>query len=424
MGRVSHWGIWHDAYADPESSLSRRLRLVQGFVTAYLDETAPRPVRVVSLCAGEGRDLLEVLAGRTDAHRVTATLLELDPALADRARASATAWPGVTVRTGDAGDPGEYAGLPPADLVLLCGVLGNIADADVEHMLAALPALCADGARVVWTRTRRAPDLTPSVRKWLQEEGFREVALTPVTDSLAAVGVADLESRPAGVSLGTERLFTFLTAVGGGTNAETLAVYEQRADLYRQAVEGTGQVSGWQKEFLDQVVGRLPAGARVLELGSGTGHDAAYLRARGLAVQPSDAVSAFVAQMREKGLDPVRLNALTDDLGGPWSAVVASAMLLHLTPGELGQVLDRLHTSVEPGGVLAATVKEGDGFGWSSHKLGLPRYFTYWRPEPLRALLHQHGWRVEWMERRRGANDEWLLVFAHRDDHGADRPAS
>ena len=413
---MSHWETWHDAYADPDSALSRRLRVVQGFIATVLDETAPRPVRVVSLCAGEGRDLLEVLARRGDGDRVTATLVELDPELADRARSASQGLPGIEVRTADAGDPGVYTDLPPADLVLLCGVLGNVSDADVEHTIAALPALCADGARVVWTRTRRPPDLTPSVRRWLSDNGFDEVAFASVPGSLAAVGVADLRSRPVGASLGTERLFTILDTAGGGTNAATLAVYEQRADLYRQAAEATGNVSPWHQEFLDHVVGRLPAAARVLELGSGTGHDAAYLIARGLAVQPSDAVSAFVAQMRERGLYPVRLNALTDDLGGPWAAVVASAMLLHLTPGELGQVLDRLHTSVEPGGVLAATVKEGDGFGWSSHKLGLPRYFTYWRPAPLHTLLEQHGWRVEWLERRSGAHDDWLLVVATRAD--------
>lgn len=420
---MSHWQTWHDAYADPDSSLSRRLRLVQGFVADFLDETAPRPVRVVSLCAGEGRDLLEVLAGRADADRVTATLVELDPQLARQARASAAALPGVEVRTGDAGDPGRYADLPPADLVLLCGVLGNVSDEDVEHVVSVLPALCADGARVVWTRTRRPPDLTPSVRTWLSEREFREVSFQPVPDSQAAVGVADLVSRPANAHLGDQRLFTFLDSEDdGAANAATLAVYEQRADLYL-ATLGSGPA--WHREFLDTIAARLPTGARVLELGSGTGRDARYLADRGLAVQPSDAASAFLDIMRRDGLDPVRLDVLTDltdltdlidDVGGPWDAVVSLAMLLHLSPAQLADVLDRLHTAVRPGGLLALTVKEGDGFGWSSHKLGLPRYFTYWRPAPLRTLLEQHGWRVESLEQRQGARDQWLLVVARRAD--------
>ncbi len=417
---VTHWQTWHDAYADPESSLSRRLRTVQGFVRDWLDETAPRPVRVVSVCAGDGRDLLEVLAARADPHRVTATLVELDPALADRARAAAAGLSGVEggarveVRTADAGDPSAYAGLPPADLVLLCGVLGNVSDTDVAHVISVLPALCADGARVVWTRTRRAPDLTPSVRTWLTAAGFAEVAFAPVEDSLAAVGVADLVRPGPTAPLGDVRLFTFLDAAGGGTNAATLASYEQRADRYRAGLSDTP--APWHRAFLDSLVRRLPDGARVLELGSGPGRDAAYLLERGVQLQPSDAVTAFLDQMRERGLDPVRVDVLTDDLGGPWAAVLASAVLLHLTPGELAVALDRAHTAVEAGGLLAVTLKEGDGYGWSDHTLGLPRYFTYWRPAALRTLLEQHGWRVETMDQRDGSRDAWLLVVARRED--------
>ena len=74
---MSYWQSWHGAYADPESGLSRRLRTIQEQIGTWLDETAPRPVRVLSICAGDGRDLLGVLASRPDATRVSATLVEL-----------------------------------------------------------------------------------------------------------------------------------------------------------------------------------------------------------------------------------------------------------------------------------------------------------------------------------------------------------
>ena len=261
---VTHWEAWHGAYADPTSSLSRRLRVVQDHLRRFLDETAPRPVRVLSLCAGEGRDLLEVLAERDDAHRVAATLVELDPGLADRARASAAAFPGVEVRTADAGDPETYAGDPPADLVLLCGIFGNVSDADIEHTVAAVPALCAPRARVIWTRTRRPPDLTPQVREWFTHNGFREVAFDPVPDSMAAVGVAELVTPPPS-GLGHGRLFTFVPT---SSNARTLEVYEQHADRYRSSL---GTAPDWHIAFLDHVAASLPPEASVLELGSGTG---------------------------------------------------------------------------------------------------------------------------------------------------------
>jgi hypothetical protein len=206
---VTHWQSWHVDYADPESSLSRRLRIVQRHLHAWLDLTSPRPVRVLSLCAGDGRDLLEVLRARPDRDRVCGTLLELDAGLADRARGFAATLPDIVVRCTDAGEPEAYAGLPAADLLLLCGVLGNISDDDVRRTLSVLPALCSPGARVIWTRTRREPDLTPWVRALLRDKGFREVAFEPVPESLAAVGVADLVAS-AEVMLPAERLFTFV----------------------------------------------------------------------------------------------------------------------------------------------------------------------------------------------------------------------
>ena len=79
MSSSTDWDAWHDDYADPASPLSERLRVVQGQIAEWLDESAPGPVTVLSSCAGDGRDLLEVLGRRPDADRVTGMLLEADP---------------------------------------------------------------------------------------------------------------------------------------------------------------------------------------------------------------------------------------------------------------------------------------------------------------------------------------------------------
>ena len=55
------WVRWHEAYQDPGSAQFRRLVLVQSEIRQALDAAPPGPIRVLSLCAGNGRDLLEVL---------------------------------------------------------------------------------------------------------------------------------------------------------------------------------------------------------------------------------------------------------------------------------------------------------------------------------------------------------------------------
>jgi hypothetical protein len=76
---------WHDAYDDPNSDLSWRLSQTQTYIRLALDHLAG-PVTVLSLCAGDGRDVLSVLADRDDSSGVQTTLIELHPVLAQRAR--------------------------------------------------------------------------------------------------------------------------------------------------------------------------------------------------------------------------------------------------------------------------------------------------------------------------------------------------
>lgn len=57
------WVGWHEQYGRPESALARRLAAIQGQLRTALDESPAGPLRVLSLCAGQGDDLLGVLAG-------------------------------------------------------------------------------------------------------------------------------------------------------------------------------------------------------------------------------------------------------------------------------------------------------------------------------------------------------------------------
>jgi hypothetical protein len=166
---------------------------------------------VLSLCAGQGRDLLEVLAVRPAAARVRSHLVEYDPRNIAVAQATirTTQIVDATVLRADAGDLATYARTPPADLLLLAGVLGNISVADVQTTINALPRLCAAGATVIWTRTRRAPDLTPAIRRWAAAAGFVEQAFHAPADVLFTVGVHQLQGQPQPLPP-YGRLFRFL----------------------------------------------------------------------------------------------------------------------------------------------------------------------------------------------------------------------
>jgi hypothetical protein len=182
------WFAWHSPYGEPDSYLSRRLAMVQARLGEAMDRCQPGRIQVISMCAGQGRDILGVLSGHARASDVVARLVESDPRNVAFARQGASCFAGVDVIQGDAGHSDAYAGAVPADIVLACGVFGNISDDDIHRTIAAFPTLCAPGAAVIWTRHRGEPDLTPRVRDWFRSAGFAEEAFDVSEDAFMAVG--------------------------------------------------------------------------------------------------------------------------------------------------------------------------------------------------------------------------------------------
>jgi hypothetical protein len=201
------WIRWHEGYESPDPSLRRRLHVVQrdlrrALVEAPCGEDGVQ--RLISICAGDGRDVLPVLAEHGSGNAAEALLIELDPTLSRRARAAATrlGLSGVEVRTADAGATGTYVGLPPAHVALACGVFGNITFNDVRRTVAALRALLVVDGIVIWTRGRGDEGHDPSqdVRACFAEYGFAEMSFTSPSDARFRVGMHRLAIRPADVS--------------------------------------------------------------------------------------------------------------------------------------------------------------------------------------------------------------------------------
>lgn len=206
------WYAWHEQYNQPKSGFAMRLAMVQRRVRAALDEAPPGPLRAISVCAGQGTDLIGGLADHPRRHDVTARLVELDPRNAETARrhAAEAGLTGVEVVTGDASLTSQYAGMVPADLVLVCGVFGNLTDADIEATTGYCTQLCAAGGTVVWTRGRWEPDLSQQISAWFEERGFERVWLSDSAKPPFAhrVGAHRFTGTPAPLDSGAA-MFTF-----------------------------------------------------------------------------------------------------------------------------------------------------------------------------------------------------------------------
>ena len=102
-----------------------------------------------------------------------------------------------------------------------------------------------------------------------------------------------------------------------------------------------------------QVDPLFPAGARMLDLGCGTGADAAHYAARGVVVDAVDASPAMIERARARGGFTAWVLALEDlsPLDGMYDGVLSNFGVLNC--GQIGDLPRKLANLVRPGGTLA-----------------------------------------------------------------------
>jgi predicted TPR repeat methyltransferase len=196
--------------------------------------------------------------------------------------------------------------------------------------------------------------------------------------------------------------------MAANSNAATLHAYAEH--VYEYVALTPQVVSGSMKWWLDETLALTDKQEAILELGSAFGRDAAYMQSRGYVVRCTDAVPQFVTLLKERGFDAHLCNALTDELGHGYGLVFANAVLLHFTGEEVGLVLRKIEAGLQEGGLLAFSVKRGDGEAWSDEKLGAPRYFRYWQADALQELLESVGFRTIFLQQ----DASWILVIARK----------
>jgi hypothetical protein len=151
---------------------------VQALVAECLDDLAPGPVRLISICAGDGRNVLGTL--RTHARRadVSAWLVELDinsVAVGRKQAAALGLAHHVNFVHADATDFATYQMIAPADIVLLAGVWGHVSLDTRKRLVDSLRSLCRTGGTVIWTRgAAKGPERVHQIRSLFSPQFWSE----------------------------------------------------------------------------------------------------------------------------------------------------------------------------------------------------------------------------------------------------------
>jgi 2-polyprenyl-3-methyl-5-hydroxy-6-metoxy-1,4-benzoquinol methylase len=177
----------------------------------------------------------------------------------------------------------------------------------------------------------------------------------------------------------------------------TLSKSSQTIDSYGAYAERYDALVGRFPNERDQVALRrvaeiAGADGRILEVGSGPGRDADFLETLGVHVRRTDATRRFLEIQAARGRQGELLNVITDSLGGPYDAVVALCVLIHVPRNETGNVLTKIAGSLRAGGAFLVSMRDGEG------ETGGKYHTVFWRRDDFAAHLQASGLDIVWDE--------------------------
>jgi 2-polyprenyl-3-methyl-5-hydroxy-6-metoxy-1,4-benzoquinol methylase len=205
------WSNW-PAMSYQRVSYRKRLQAVQDHFAASLAEAEPGPVRVVSICAGDGRDVMGVLESHARREDVNAWLVELDRKSVEAGikRRDATGLSKlVTFLHADATDFATFKNILPCDIVMVCGVWGHVPPAERLSLVKALGKFCKPGGTVVWSRgVDRGRSRFTDIQALFEHNSFERVSESITPDDKWAICTHRYMGRPVEVPT-SGRIFNF-----------------------------------------------------------------------------------------------------------------------------------------------------------------------------------------------------------------------
>lgn len=202
-------------------------------------------------------------------------------------------------------------------------------------------------------------------------------------------------------------------------NEKTIEFYEKFAEDYRDRAKG-GEYSKDRQdihEWFKKVFSGVPKSAKIFEVGSGAGQDAEFLNKLGYAVQTSDVAESFIEILNDYNLNPVKFNIIKDDFDNKYDVILASAVLVHLTPSEVKNAIEKIYSALNYGGIFVLSVKSETRHEWKKEDpSGLSRYFSHWTQEEITGLLEKIGFVEVSVETFEGQRSNWLRIVAKKEE--------
>lgn len=213
-------------------------------------------------------------------------------------------------------------------------------------------------------------------------------------------------------------------------NQKTLDIYDRIAQAYLDSIIKHYQINPHeatirqrnQEQFLQDNFKSLPANSTILEIGAGSGENSAFLQSLGYNIIASDIAKVFLTSCKNKNLNTIKLNLLTDPLPSNLSGILAWRVFVHFTKDDLKTAFTKIYQALLPDGKFIFNAINRAAHHPNSAWLDFPgeyhlnekRFFAYYTQSEIAKLLQTIGFTIDKSFNEDGKNQEnsWLYFVA------------
>ena len=217
-------------------------------------------------------------------------------------------------------------------------------------------------------------------------------------------------------------------------NKQTLEVYQKTAHIYLENNETHDAMdiekAKKKKEALETLIKEsfkgLEEHAKVLEIGSADGINAAYIQSLGYDVTASDVADDFLKEIRKRNLKTIRFNVLEDDFMEKYYAVFCWRVFVHFTKEDALKIIKKVYDNLEENGIFLfnainketkSVEEEWVDFEGEYH-MGQKRYYHYFSQEDLDDIIAQTNFHIKDFHKEGGENhNKWLVYTLQKKEN-------
>ncbi len=215
-------------------------------------------------------------------------------------------------------------------------------------------------------------------------------------------------------------------------NEQTLEAYQKTAGQYlantiahdNLDMERAKEKKRELQDFIKKSFSSIPAGSKVLEIGSADGENAKYLQELGYDVTASDIADDFIKAIKSNGLDPIRFNVLTDEFVDKYFGIFCWRVFVHFTKEDALKVIKKTYAALEKNGIFVFNAmnretREVDE-EWvdfpDEYHMGIDRYYCYYNQDYLDSIISETGYEIVDFYKEGGEkNNKWLVYVLKKN---------